>query len=131
MCIFSFDLVHSSSLSLPNSFIHFFPSFLLHILQALSLLIPFVICTFIYSPFFSEQYVLTSLSTFLNRLELIEFHFELLLSLSRVCVPVYKTNFIRKKKKNHCPPQIDPTEASAIYLLPAFFSVTVRISYQD
>lgn len=66
MCIFSFDLVHSSSLSLPNSFIHFFPSFLLHILQALSLLIPFVICTFIYSPFFSEQYVLTSLSTFLN-----------------------------------------------------------------
>lgn len=67
MCIFSFDLVHSSSsLSLPNSFIHFFPSFLLHILQALSLLIPFVVCTFIYSPFFSEQYVLTSLSTFLN-----------------------------------------------------------------
>lgn len=130
MCIFSFDLVHSSSLSLPNSFIHFFPSFLLHILQALSLLIPFVICTFIYSPFFSEQYVLTSLSTFLNS-------WSWLNSTLNFCwvLVAFVSPFIKQissgKKKNHCPPQIDPTEASAIYLLPAFFSVTVRISYQD
>lgn len=79
---------------------------------------------------FPEQYVLTSLSTFLNS-------WSWLNSTLNFCwvLVAFVSPFIKQissgKKKIHCPPQIDPTEASAIYLLPAFFSVTVRISYQD